>query len=130
MTYKDFFQTIRDNLKDADTEATASIPSAELGRATLRGVRKLQTTFPEIRLDRRGRQAAIETASYTEATAAVKVDGAYPVIPVTEEFEPALEAYVMAWAYGRDSNDAKDESLFRYWQGCYDQLTGNVAPRR
>jgi hypothetical protein len=94
MTYRDFFDQIRDNLKDVDTEATASIPSAELGRYVLKGVRKIQTMFPEVRLDRRGKLCGIETVAYTETTADVQTGGEYPAIPLPEEFEPVLEAFV------------------------------------
>lgn len=129
MTYRDFFDQIRDNLKDVDTEATASIPSAELGRYVLKGVRKIQTMFPEVRLDRRGKLCGIETVAYTETTADVQTGGEYPAIPLPEEFEPVLEAFVMSCCYGRDSNDVKDDSLFRHWQNRFDQLTGAAVPR-
>jgi hypothetical protein len=124
MTYKDFFRQIRDNLKDVDTDATASIPSAELGRFILKAVRAIQTDFPEARLDSRGNLRSLETVAYTESTAGTLTAGAYPPIPLPEEFEPALEAHVMASCHGRDSNDAKDESLLRHWRGRYNELTG------
>jgi len=130
MDYRDFFDQIRDNIKDVDTEASASIPSAELGRYILKSVRKIQSMFPETRMDRRGSLKALETTAYTETTADVMTNGQYPAIPLPEEFEPVLEAAVMTCVYGRDSNDVKDESLFRHWQNRYDQLTGATAPRR
>lgn len=129
-TYKDFFRQIRDNIKDVDTEETASIPSAEIGRYALKAVRKLQTTFPETRMDSRGRLNALETVAYTETTASIQSNGLYPEIPLPEEFEPALEAAVMMSVFARDSNDVKDDSLFRHWQNRFDQLTGLSATRR
>lgn len=124
MKYSEMFQAIRDNIKDVDTDATASVPSAELGRAMLRGIRRLQTTFPETRLDSRGRLNGIESIAYTEST-----DGDLD-LPIPDEFCPALEAYCMSWVYGRDSNDAKDDGLFRHWQMRFDLLTGAAVPTR
>lgn len=124
MYYKDLFRQIRDNLKDVDTEATAGIPSAELGRYILKAVRAVQTTFPETRLDFRGRLNPLETTAYTESTAGTLTGGDYPVIPVPAEFEPLLEAHVMASCHGRDANDAKSDSLYKFWQGRYNELAG------
>ena len=89
MNYRDFFDQIRDILKDVDTDATASIPSAELGRYVLKGVRALQSAFPETRLDSRGNMRALETTAYTETTADVQTSGQYPAIPLPAEYEPA-----------------------------------------
>lgn len=127
MYVKDFFTQIRGRLKDADEDATATLQSAELGRATLAGIRKIQTLFPQTRLDDRGRLAALESTAYTETTAEAEVDGDYPTIPLPAEFEPALEAYVMAWAFGREAQDAKDESLMRFWDRKFAELTGGQA---
>ena len=124
MFYKDFFQQIRDILKDTDTEASASVPPAELGRAIRKGVVKLQTIFPEARLDRRGSLKKLETTAYTDTTANVEVGGEYPKIPISEEFEPALEAYTMMFVFARDSNDEKDESLLKYWTKRFTELVG------
>lgn len=129
MTYKDFFRQIRDNLKDVDTDATASIPSAELGRYILKAVRAIQTNNPESRLDSRGNLRSLETVAYTESTAGTLTGGAFPPVPLPEEFEPALEAHVMASCHGRDSRDAKDEYMFRHWQKRYDELTGSSYGR-
>jgi len=124
MTYKEFFQRIRDNLKDADTDATAHIQSAALGRATLAGVRRIQGLFSETRLDRRGLFRPVETVAYTETTANVEVDGSLPSVPLPLEFEPAIEAYVMEWCHARDARDQKDLDLARHWQNRFMLLTG------
>lgn len=129
MYVKDFFTLIRGRLKDADDDDTATLQSIELGRATRDGIRKIQTMFPETRLDIRGRLSALEATAYTDATADVLVDGDYPAIPIPPEFEPALEAFVLAWAYGREAQDAKDESLMRHWENKFAELTGLPARR-
>ena len=129
MYVKDFFTLIRGRLKDADDDDTATLQSIELGRATRDGIRKIQTMFPETRLDIRGRLSALEATAYTDATAAVQVDGDYPTMPLPPEFEPALEAFVLAWAYGREAQDAKDESLMRHWENKFAELTGLPARR-
>ena len=125
MTYTDFFSQIRSNLKDADTDATARISGSELGRAIWNGVRKIQSLFPESRLDTRGYLKKVETASYTDTTAAIPVNGELPEVPLPVEFEPILEAYVMEWAHGRDAQDSKDLDLSRHWRNRFDMLTGN-----
>lgn len=122
--YKDFIQGIRDYLKDSDTDATASIGTEMLGRAIKSGVLAIQTLFPESRLDSRGLSKALETVAYTKTTAETKVGGDYPVIPIPDEFIPALEAHVLNWAHGRDSRDVKDESLARHWFNRWVDLTG------
>ncbi len=129
MYVKDFFTLIRGRLKDADDDDTATLQSIELGRATRDGIRKIQTMFPETRLDIRGRLSALEATAYTEDTAAVQVDGDYPTVPLPPEFEPALEAFVLAWVYGREAQDAKDESLMRHWENKFRELTGLPARR-
>ena len=124
MTYKDFFRQIRDNLKDVDTDATASVPSSEMGRSTYAGVRRIQGLFPETRLDRRGFLSAIEDRVFNETTAQALVDGELPSIPIPEEFIPALEAHVMGWVHARDSRDQKDADLMRHWERRFDMMTG------
>lgn len=122
--HKDFLQRIRDYLKDADTDATANIPQAELSRAVLAGIRKIQTLFPEARMDDRGRLAPVVTAPVTEAQAVVQVGGDYPKIPIPDEFEAVLEGFVLAWAHSRDSNDVKDESLAKHWNNRFADMAG------
>ena len=124
MTYSDFFRQIRDNLKDVDTDATASIPSAELGRSIFSGVRRLQGLFPETRMDSRGMLSSIEDTAYTEATALVPVDGVLPEVPLPNEYMPSLEAHVMAFVYARDARDQKDADLMRHWERRFDMLSG------
>lgn len=128
MYVKDFFAQIRCRLDDADEDASARLQSDELGRATLAGIRKIQTVFPEARMDIRGRMAALASTAYTETTAAEKSEaGDYPAIPLPPEFEPALEAYVLAWNFGREAQDAKDESLMRFWDRKFAELTGGAG---
>jgi len=127
MTYKDLFQNIRDKLNDVDTDATANVQSAALGRAILAGVRRIQGLFPETRLDRRGLFRPVETVAYTETTANVEVDGSLPSVPLPMAFEPAIEAYVMEWCHARDARDQKDLDLARHWQNRFMQLTGEAT---
>ena len=124
MTYKDFFRQIRDNLKDVDTDATASVPSSEMGRSTYTGVRRIQGLFPETRLNYRGMLSPIEDRTFTEVSALVLIDGELPEVPLPNEFMPALEAHVMAWVYARDARDQKDADLMRHWERRFDMLTG------
>jgi hypothetical protein len=124
MTYKDFFRQIRDNLKDVDTDATASVPSSEMGRSAYAGVRRIQGLFPETRLNNRGMLSNIEDRTFNETTANVLVDGELPEIPLPNEFMPALESHVMAWVYARDARDQKDADLMRHWERRFEMLTG------
>lgn len=118
MKYTEFFANIRDNLKDADTDAAAHVLPAALGRATWTGLRKIMQGFPESRVDARGRLATLPSVALTESTAGTDD------LPVPPEFEPMLEAYVMEWAHARDARDSKDLDLASYWKNRYDQLAG------
>ncbi len=128
MYFKDFFTQIRGRLKDNDADAAARLKSAELGRAAQAGIRKIQTLFPEVRMDVRGHMRPLFDTLHNETTARQKgEDGQLPSIPLPPEFEPALVAFVMAWAYGREASDAKDESLLRHWDRRFMELTGAFA---
>ena len=129
MFYKDFITQIRGRLKDGLTDSTATLGSEEIGRAILAGIRMIQTDFPETRLNSRGLMADLEDTAYTETTANQQVNGEYPSIPLPTEFEAALEAYVLAWCYGREAGDAKGESLLRHWDRRFTQLTGGEVRR-
>ena len=124
--YKTFYPEIRDFLKDEDAEAVAAISPDSLARACLKGIRRIQGLFTEARMDRTGRVAPMADTAYTETQAASKLAATsdYPVIPLPDEFIPALEAYVLAWAFGRDSSDVKDESLAKHWNNRFADLAG------
>jgi hypothetical protein len=122
--YKDFYQRFRDVIKDAATEESVRLPGAQLALAARAGIRKIQTLFPEARLDLRGTRLELASAEITETAAGQSTDGAYPAIPLPDEFEPMLEAYVLAWYFARDSQDVKDESLSRHWNNRFADLAG------
>ena len=126
MYYKEFYPGIRDFLKDEDAEAEATISPDALARTCLKGIQRIQNLFPETRMDRTGRMAQAAATAYTETQAKDKLaaTGDYPVLPLPDEFIPALEAYVLAWAFGRDSSDVKDESLARHWNNRFADLAG------
>lgn len=118
-TYTQFFQLIRDSTHDKLDSAGARVVSEVLGRYTLRGLRKIMGMFPETRLDRHGRMCELPTVALAESSAGALTNGSYPSLPIPPEFEPALEAYVLYSIYGMDSNDVKDESLFKHWQNVF-----------
>jgi hypothetical protein len=118
MKYSEFFAQIRSRTKDVADGSGEKVSSVAIGRFTLAGLRRLMSTFRELTLDSRGRMSALPSVSYTEATAGVEE------LPLAAEFEPALEAFVLASIYGSDAEDVKDESLFRYWDGKFKELTG------
>ena len=60
-----------------------------------------------------------------DAAAALSSSGTgYPKIPLPDEFEPMLQAHVMANYYARDAQDAKDESLAKHWNNRFADLAG------
>lgn len=120
MKYSDFIQQIRDKTKDVLDAATPKVISALVGRHTLAGLRKIMVSFPETRLDSRGKLLPLPTEAFSESTAGDNE------LPIPSEFDPALEAYVLAAIYGSDAEDVKDESLFRYWDKKYKELVGEA----
>lgn len=122
--YRAFYQWFRDATKDDDAETSVKMDPRHLERATLAGIRKIQTLFAEARMDGRGRANAVPTAAVNETAAAVLGASGYPVLPLPDEFEPMLQAYVMAWHYARDAADAKDESLAKHWNNRFADLAG------
>ena len=123
--YRAFYNWFRDATKDDDAETSVRVHTDLLARATLAGIRKIQTLFVEARMSLRGPVAAAATVPVNEAAAAVRgSDGTYPAVPLPDEFEPMLQAYVLAWHYARDAADAKDESLARHWNNRFADLAG------
>jgi hypothetical protein len=122
--YRAFYAWYRDATKDDDAADSVKVGTDLLARATLAGIRKIQTLFPEARMDLRGRLATVPTTAVNETAAAVQGTSGYPVIPLSDEFEPMLQGYVMAWHYGRDAQDAKDESLAKHWNNRFADLAG------
>lgn len=120
MNYTEFFRQVRDKTKDELDAASPKVLSELMGRHTLAGLRKILGLFPEARLDIRGRLAPLPALAYNETS------GATVDLPLPAEFEPALEAYVVAAIYGSDAEDIKDESLFRYWDKRFKELTGEA----
>jgi hypothetical protein len=118
MKYSEFFAQIRSRTKDVADGSGEKVSSVAIGRFTLAGLRRLMSMFRELAIDSRGRLSDPPSIYYTEATAGLEV------LPIPPEFEPALEAYVLASIYGSDAEDVKDESLFRYWDGKFKELTG------
>lgn len=122
--YRAFYKRFRDVIKDSATADSLKVNTDQLARTTLGGIRKIQTLFPEARMDIRGNRADLASAAVNESTAATLADESYPAIPIPDEFEPMLEAYVMAWYFARDAQDAKDENLARHWNNRFADLAG------
>lgn len=122
--YRAFYKRFRDAIKDALAETSVQVNTDHLALATLAGIRKIQTLFPEARLDLNGNRSDLATVAVTETQAAVKADTGFPKIPLPDEFEPMLDAYVLAWYFARESQDMKDESLSRHWNNRFADLAG------
>ena len=81
------YQWFRDATKDDDAETSVKVDPEHLSRATLAGIRKIQTLFPEARMDGRGRSAAVPTAAVNETAAAISGTGV--CVPRDRQAQPS-----------------------------------------